>query len=134
MTSTTKYPTDAAWDYFQKHRENIRQCCADFLPAPRMEIPNTRVTIYNRDGSTTESDQMGSMPLPVKHSLADFDKAVQERDSAKLAHIMQDAWIRAPEDRRIYQKPGFTELCNLLDETVEGFVDMNGMEEVEDDC
>lgn len=98
-------PSDEAWAYFMLHHDNIRRCIEDFSPRPWMQT------------------MTGALPMtPVPNHLAKFDAAVVARDTVLLSDLMNDAWLRAPEDRSVYRVEGFTEMCNLLDETVEGFV------------
>lgn len=115
-------PTDGAWAYFMKHHDDIRNVCASYLPVDRMEIPNTRLVI---DGKPvireSGEEQRVARPIAVTHTIADFDAAVQVRDSRRLAEIMNRAWLALPEDRTIYREPGITEMCDLLDCTVDGF-------------
>ena len=126
-----KYPTEAAWNYFLEHHANIRDCVEMFLPVPRMEIPNTRAPIIVDEYSTKIAAAMpphahesrGSIPLEPNYKLTDFDQAVKDQDTNKLCDIMNSAWLRAPEDREVYRIPGFSQMCNLLDCTVEGFFD-----------
>jgi hypothetical protein len=124
MTET--FPTAEAWDFFMLHHHDIRTCCEHFLPVPAMQIPNTRVVIVLADGAEVETERRAEFPLPVRHALTDFDDAVSAKDSCRLVTIMNDAWVRAPEDRRVYSIPGFTPMCDLLDCTVDGFFDPNG--------
>lgn len=49
-----------------------------------------------------------------------WDHALACMDGAILSNIMNVAWFNAPDKRDVYQIPGFTEMCHLLDETVEG--------------
>ena len=51
-----------------------------------------------------------------------WDDAVTNKDVIKLDSIMNNAWFHAPDSRDVYHIPGFTEMCNLLDETVPGFI------------
>lgn len=128
-TKKTTYPTDEAWNFFMLHHDAIRAVCERFLPVPKMEVPNTRVAITTSDGREMVTEQRASVPLPVSNTLADFDAAVKAKDTLSrkgLVEIMNSAWLRAPEDRRVYSIPGFTEMCNLLDCTVDGFFDSNG--------
>lgn len=116
-------PTDEAWEYFTKHLDAIRGVCAAYLPARRMEVPNTRVMAGGAPVRREETgeEQRDSVPLAVTHTIEDFDDAVRARDSIKLATIMNRAWPALPEDSAIYREPGVTEMCNLLDCTVDGF-------------
>ena len=120
------YPTDEAWSSFMENHDDIRACCEMFLPAPRMEIPNTRIGIVDDEGNETITDQRAAMALPVNHLLVDFDAAVKVKDSGTLMNIMNDAWLRAPEDRAVYRIPGFSRMCDFLDFSIEGFVDPDG--------
>lgn len=114
-------PTDASWAFFLRHHDDIRSCCARFLPVAEMQIPNTRVAVVASDGSECVTDQRAARPLEVRHTLVDFDAAVRAKDTRQLNEIMNDAWLRAPEDRSVYRIPGFTEMCDLMDGTVDGF-------------
>lgn len=124
-------PTPEAWHYFTKHLADIRDAVSMFLPVPRMEIPNTRgpapddeyaVRVASKMPPQAPGEQRGTRPLEVRFTLADFDQAVENRDATKLCEIMNSAWLRAPESRDVYQIPGFSEMCNLLDGTVDGFL------------
>jgi hypothetical protein len=95
--------TPEAWEYFMAHHDNIRECVEKFLPVEQWQ---------------SMAGPFGSKTL---WTIEDFDKAVKNNDNTTLVSIMDDTWGRAPEDRSVYQIPGFTEMCNLLDETVEGF-------------
>lgn len=44
-----------------------------------------------------------------------FDKAVKDSRRSLLENIMNDAWFNAPDSRGVYDIPGFTMMCNLLD-------------------
>lgn len=114
-------PTDTSWSYFLEHHDAIRAVCQQYLPRPHMEVPNTRVHIQIGEGSFMETDQRATVPLKVTHTIEDFDGAVKARDSIKLTGIMNRAWLALPESRSIYREPGVTEMCNLLDCTVDGF-------------
>lgn len=129
----TTYPTDEAWAYFTKHQDDIRAVCARFLPVPEFQVPNTRVAITDSSGTETVTDRRAAVALPVENLIADFDAAVAARDSKKLTSIMNDAWLRAPESRSVYDIPGFTEMCNLLDCTVDGFFVPNSGERLLDE-
>lgn len=125
----TTYPTDEAWNFFMLHHDAIRAVCERFLPVPHMEIPNTRVAMTTADGRELVTEGRASMPLPVSNTLADFDAAVKARDTMspkELVTILNSAWLRAPESRSVYRIPGFTEMCNLLDCTVDGFFHPDG--------
>jgi hypothetical protein len=124
-------PTPEAWHYFTKHLSDIRDVVSMFLPVPRMEIPNTRGPVPDDEHAARVSakmppqapgEQRGTRPLEVRLTITDFDKAVEDKDTNKLAEIMNSAWLRAPESRDVYHIPGFTEMCNLLDCTVDGFL------------
>lgn len=116
-------PTDEAWAYFTKHRDAIREVCRTYLPRTRLEIPNTRVMLDGKSVvvEATGEEQRGSVSLKVTHTIEDFDDAVTRRDSVKLAAIMNRAWLALPESRSVYSEAGVTEMCNLLDCTVDGF-------------
>lgn len=118
-------PTDEAWSYFTKHHDAIREVCRAYLPRSRMEVPNTRVELEGRPvlREETGEEQRDSIPIAITHTIEDFDAAVKARDSAKLTDIMNRAWFALPEDQAIYLQPGVTEMCNLLDCTVDGFFD-----------
>lgn len=100
---TREYPTEEAWAYFMEHRGNIRECVATFLSVPQWQ------------------SMVGPFGDKTEHSLEEFDAAVANKNARKLSHIMNDAWGRAPESRSVYSIPGFTEMCNLLDGTCEGW-------------
>jgi hypothetical protein len=87
-----------------------------------MEVPNSRIAIVAPDGTEVITEYRASVPLPVKYDLAAFDAAVEARDVQRIVVIMESAWLRAPEDRGVYRIPGFTEMCNLLDGSVDGFL------------
>lgn len=53
--------------------------------------------------------------------VAKFDEAVEAVDTDALEMLMKRAWLNAPDSRKVYSIPGFTEMCNLLDATVPGF-------------
>jgi hypothetical protein len=118
-------PAPQAWAYFIEHHTAIRSVVAAFLPRTRMEIPNTRVTyttgtpVRNKD---TGAEIRDSVFLPIDYSVEDFDKAVAAVDVVILDSIMNSAFLRAPEDRDVYLIPGFIQICNLIDETVPGFL------------
>jgi hypothetical protein len=120
----TVYPIDKAWSYFIEHHDDIRTCVEQYLPTPYMEVPNTRLHVGD-DVVIRQSgeEQRGTMPLKVCHTIEDFDRAVEAKRSSELYNIMNDAWLRLPEDRTIYREPGVMQMCNLLDFTVTGFVD-----------
>jgi hypothetical protein len=107
----TTYPTAEAWNYFTTHLNNIRDVVEQFLPVPQWQ------SMVGPFGSETD------------YTIKEFDQAVFDKNTVKLSSIMNDAWGRTPEDRDVYCIPGFTEMCNLLDCTVDGFVD-NGDENV----
>jgi hypothetical protein len=109
----SSYPTDEAWDYFTKHLGDIRDVVESFQPVNQMQ------------------SMAGSFGSKTLYTMEGFDKAVVKKDSETLNSIMNDAWLRAPEDRRVYGIPGFSEMCNLLDCTVDGFFD-TGQECAED--
>lgn len=124
-------PTPEAWHYFTRHLADIRDVVSMFLPVPRMEIPNTRgpvpddehaARVWSKMPPQASGEQRGTRPIEVKFTMIDFDKAVEMRDAPKLCEIMNSAWLRAPESRDVYQIPGFGEMCNLLDGTVDGFL------------
>lgn len=96
-------PTDKAWNFFLEHRKNIRSVVETFLAVAQWQ------------------SMVGPFGEATPYTLRDFDEAVDRKDTDKLSSIMGDVWGRAPEDRDVYRIPGFTEMCNLLDETVEGF-------------
>lgn len=121
MSGTKTHPTDEAWAYFMDHHGDIRSVCEMFLSVPSFEIPNTRVALSFPDDSEFVTEQRAKASLPVKNTLVDFDAAVRAKDSDRLTRIMNDAWLRAPEDRGVYRIPGFTPMCDLLDRTVDGF-------------
>jgi hypothetical protein len=102
MSETKTYPTDEAWDFFMKHKDDIRARVDDYLP----ERPQSMNGPFGKASSLT---------------IADFDAAVTARDSRRLTVIMENAWLRAPEDREVYRIPGFGAMCDLLDGTVDGF-------------
>ena len=110
------YPTVEAWEYFVEHLDDIREVVADF--APRPWFPTIDGVLHDKSET---------------HSIDEFDSAVVRRDAEKLFVIMNSAWLSAPEDREVYRIPGFSEMCNLLDFTVEGFVDEDRPYEEEDD-
>jgi hypothetical protein len=124
MTQT--FPTEVAWAFFMTHHADIRACCERFLPVPEFQIPNTRVVLVAPDGSEMVTERRAAMSLPVTNLISDFDAAVRAKDAARLTRIMNDAWIRAPESRRVYDIPGFSAMCDLLDGTVDGFFDPGG--------
>ena len=103
MSETKTYPTDAAWAYFMAHRDDIRSICEQFLPVPKMQIPNTRVVL-----DEVETNERASVALPVSNTIADFDTAVKTKDSDRLCEIMNSAWLRAPESTSVYRILGFT--------------------------
>lgn len=116
MSTTHKtYPTDEAWNYFLKHHDNIRDCVEQFLPVPQWQ------------------SMVGTFGGETDYTIKDFDAAVTNKNTVKLSSIMNDAWGRAPEDRDVYLTLGFTEMCNLLDCTVEGFVDDDDESREEED-
>ncbi len=108
MSDKQTCPTDEAWNYFLVHHDDIRSCVENFLPIKQWQ------------------SMVGPFGGKTRHSLEEFDNAVTNKNSVKLSTIMNDAWGRAPEDRDVYRIPGFTEMCNLLDGTVDGFVDEGG--------
>lgn len=122
----TTYPTDEAWNYFTHNLDDIRAVVGRFLPVPEMQIPNTRVAITDSAGIETVTDRRAAIPLPILNVIEDFDNAVAIRDTNKLMEIMNDAWLRAPESRSVYNIPGFSEMCGLLDCTIDGFFDPEG--------
>lgn len=131
---TSSYPTDDAWAYFLKYQDDIRSVVNDYGSVERMEIPNTRVADRNDPlDPPAYTGQRDSMPLAKRYGLSDFDLAVVRRDSRSLSVIMNDAWLRLPEQRSVYQIPGVTEMCNLLDCTVDGFDGPDDDEESEGD-
>ena len=87
------------WYHFDLHSKKIRSCIEQFLVDPNLK------------------SMAGDINVGVKYKIADFDVATTKRDGEALIHIMNDAWLRAPEDRGVYQLEGFTEMCNLLDGT-----------------
>jgi len=97
------YPTPEAWEYFMKHKDDIRGVIEDYCPSPQMQ------------------SMAGPSQMDQRYTLADFDAAVESKDTSTLCSIMNDAWLRAPESRNVYSVPGFTQMCNLLDCTVDGF-------------
>lgn len=118
-----RYPTMEAWEFFLRNSDDIRNIVRKFCPRPEFEIPNTRISIQREDGKIIETNNRATQILAPAFSIDDFDKAIAEKDSAKLYQIMEDAWLRAPEDRRVYSIPGFAEMCNILDFTIEGFIE-----------
>jgi hypothetical protein len=52
--------------------------------------------------------------------LSAFNIAYDRQDGYGLKLQMEEAWFNAPESRRVYGVPGFTEMCNLIDGTVPG--------------
>lgn len=132
-------PTEEAWQYFSTHVEAIRDVCASFLPVKRLEIPNTRVTDFLGNPvlrEDTGEEQRGSIKLETSYTIEDFDKAVkilvfEEKEEIRtkaaltLSSIMNRAWLGAPESTGVYRVPGFTEMCNLLDETIPGWLGGN---------
>lgn len=114
MSDTKTYPTPEAWAFFEENHQAIRDCCAQFLANPNGK------------------SMMGDFPAKIKFTVDDFDRAVEAKDAVKLFDIFNDAWIRAPESRHVYSIPGFSEMCNLMDGTVDGFIDTDA-EYAEDD-
>lgn len=47
----------------------------------------------------------------------DFENAIIQREVAKLMTLMNDAWYHAPDHRQVYNIPGFSKMCCLLDGT-----------------
>jgi hypothetical protein len=126
------FPTDEAWTFFTNNLSDIRSAMENYLPVACMEVPNTRVTEGPNEAPVIRpsgEEQRGSMPLAVKYTLADFDAAVAAKDTPKLYNMMNNAWLRAPEDRTVYRDPGFRAMCNILDFTVTGFVDDHAEDE-----
>ena len=105
MIDPQTFPSDKAWNYFLKHKDNIRDIVVTYLAVPQWQ------SMAGPFGNKSEFD------------IAAFDKAVEAKDASALNSIMNDAWGRAPEDRAVYSIPGFSEMCNLLDGTVEDFID-----------
>lgn len=99
------YPTPEAWACFEKHLADIRECISTFLPVKQWQ------------------SMVGPFGTKTEHTLEEFDAAVTNKNVRKLSSIMNDAWSRAPESRSVYTIPGFTEMCNLLDGTVDGWED-----------
>lgn len=111
-------PTEEAWTFFLKYKDDIRNICATYLSVNDLQVPNTRLT------SEPGDERRGTVPMkPSPYTLETFDKAVEEKNSILLTNIMNRAWLGAPESRDVYYEPGFTEMCNLLDCTVDGFFD-----------
>lgn len=129
ITTTKPYPKEDAWAYFMLHHDNIRSVCQEFLPRESMQIPNTRVAVQRGDGPETITDQRAAVKIGRGVAINQFDVAVVAKDADKLMKIMNDAWLRAPESRSVYGIAGFTEMCNLMDETVEGFCDNGSLDE-----
>ena len=102
---------EQAWKYFDDNKENIRDVVEQFLPVEQWQ---------------SMAGPFGSATI---HTMEEFDNAVLNRNINKLSAIMNDVWGRAPESRSVYHIPGFSEMCNLLDGTVDGFFD-----EYEDDA
>jgi hypothetical protein len=93
-----------------QHHDAIRQICATYLPSERI----------------IKTDKL--------YTIEDFDAAVAAKNTKRLETILNNAWFNAPDSRSVYSIPGFTEMCNLLDETVEGFVRAPGtMDEGEEE-
>lgn len=115
-SASAKFPTDKAWAYFLANLDDIRDCVEAFLPVEQWQ------------------SMVGPFGDKSEHTLSDFDEAVRNKNSAKLNSIMNDAWGRAPESREVYNIPGFSEMCNLLDGTVEGFIDDSLENEDDDDA
>lgn len=116
-------PSDESWAFFMRHHDDIRSVCASYLPVRRMEVPNTRVMAGDRPAvrEDTGEEVRDSKPLDVTHTIEDFDEAVKVKDSVRLTAIMNRAWLALPESRGVYEVPGVTEMCALLDCTVDGF-------------
>jgi hypothetical protein len=96
---------DEAWKYFDEHYYDIREVVRTFLPVEQWQ------------------SMVGPFGEPSEHTMKDFEAAVTNKNHRKLLSIMNDAWGRAPESRAVYSIPGFTPMCNLLDGTVEGFLE-----------
>lgn len=94
-----------AWAYFDTHKDDIRAVVEQFLPVEQWQ------------------SMRGPFGSKTRHTMEEFDAAITNRNVSKLCSIMSDAWGRAPEDREVYRIPGFTEMCNLLDGTVDGFLE-----------
>ena len=105
---------EQAWKYFDDNKENIRAVVEQFLPVEQWQ------------------SMAGPFGKATSHTMEEFDNAVLNRNVNKLSAIMNDAWGRAPESRSVYHIPGFSEMCNLLDGTVDGFLNDDG--EYEDDA
>ena len=73
---------------------------------------------------TEHHDDIRSIVEQYSPELVDkFDQRYMERNRDALDHIMNDAWFNAPDldARDVYSIPGFTEMCNLLDGTVDSW-------------
>ena len=49
----------------------------------------------------------------------DFEIAIAATGTSRLISIMNDAWFNAPDNKLVYQIPGFSAMCSLLDGTHE---------------
>ncbi len=58
-----------------------------------------------------------------KGKLEDFEKAINSRNVSKMMNMMNDAWYHAPDHREVYNIPGFSKMCNLLDGTFDELED-----------
>lgn len=94
-------PRPEAWEYFLKNQANIRSCIEAF-------------------GAHTWSPHDRCEHTPTQLSV--WDKAVQDKNVSGLWTMMSDAWYKAPDSSDVYSFPGFSAMCNLLDETVPGFM------------
>jgi hypothetical protein len=128
--STTKtYPTEEAWAYFIRNHDDIRSVCQQFLLCESMQVPNTRVVVQHGDGPEIVTEQRATVKIGRGAPINQFDTAVVKKDTVKLMEIMNATWLRAPDSRSVYAIPGFAEICNLMDETVEGFCDNGSFDE-----
>lgn len=87
------------------------------------------------DYFTQHHDNIREVCVEYLHSalVTRFDDAVKNKNVVQLAGLMNKAWFKAPDDRRVYQIPGFTQMCNLLDGTVDGFLGIGGPDDDDDD-
>ena len=59
----------------------------------------------------------------ANEDLGKYDDFVEAKDTHAMIPILNKAWSAAPEAMSTRRIPGFMEMCNLLDGSVDGFFD-----------
>ncbi len=85
------------WARLQADEDNIRACVVEFLPVPRMQ------------------SMAGPFGTHSTFTVGQFNLFLQEHNSNGMLNLLNDVWLRAPEDRNIYKMPGFSELSDLCE-------------------